>query len=413
MVCSGCGEGLRGAGGCGCGRAGGEGCVGVGGGWRGMWQGRGGLGGGAAASEAGRAVFGAGSDERGRFCGDLEREGGRGDLFGVAGRLAGRDGDVVGAGCVRGGGGKVVVGGRVGGGLGARCGVLSGGGFAWDGGVWRMWVRCVGLVGGGVSEAGAAVGGMRRGGSGGPTGVVSEMLGAAGGTGAVWMTDVCGAVVGDGGIPEDWSRGWMVGVCGGRGGALACGSCRGIGLLGHAVKVLERVIEGGVRGIVGVGGMRFGFMAGGGTTDAVFIVRQLRGRCLVGGWELWMAFVDLERALGGVPGGGVVWWALGCVGVWMVSVMGAVCEDATAGVRLSGRESGTFSVGVGVHRGSVLGPLLFIIVLGALSGEFGEGLPMGLLCADGLVLVAELEMEGLRRWGEKVLEKNYSLQIVI
>ena len=40
------------------------------------------------------------------------------------------------------------------------------------------------------------------------------------------------------------------------------------------------------------------------------------------------------------------------------------------------KESRAFSVKVGVHPGSVLSPLLFIIVLEALSREFSEGLPM-------------------------------------
>ena len=52
-----------------------------------------------------------------------------------------------------------------------------------------------------------------------------------------------------------------------------------------------------------------------------------------------------------------------------------------------------------MHQGSVLSPLLFIIVLEALSREFREGLPMELLYVDDLVLVAkteELLMEKLR-----------------
>ena len=41
-----------------------------------------------------------------------------------------------------------------------------------------------------------------------------------------------------------------------------CGSYRGIKLLEHAMKVLERVIEGRLRKIVKIDNMQFGFMAG-------------------------------------------------------------------------------------------------------------------------------------------------------
>ena len=58
---------------------------------------------------------------------------------------------------------------------------------------------------------------------------------------------------------------------------------------------------------------------------------------------------------------------------------------------MNGRESKAFNVRVGVHQGSVLSPLLFIILLEALSREFREGLPMELLYADDLVLIAEIK----------------------
>ena len=49
-----------------------------------------------------------------------------------------------------------------------------------------------------------------------------------------------------------------------------------------------------------------------------------------------------------------------------------------------------FPVEVGVHQGSVLSPLLFIIVMEALSRTFSDrGLPWELLYADDLVLLAD------------------------
>ena len=118
-----------------------------------------------------------------------------------------------------------------------------------------------------------------------------------------------------------------------------------------------------------------------------------------------MAFVDLEKAFDKVIRK-VVWWALRYLGVdeWIVSVIRAMYEDATTKVWLNGREGNASSVKVGVHQGSVLSPLLFIIVFEALSREFREGMPMELLYADDLILMVELKellMEKLRKWKKR------------
>ena len=72
----------------------------------------------------------------------------------------------------------------------------------------------------------------------------------------------------------------MVSVYKGKGNALECGSYRGIKLLDQAMKILERVIERRVRDKVQINGMQFGFRSGIGTTDAIFIVRQMQERFL-------------------------------------------------------------------------------------------------------------------------------------
>ena len=48
-----------------------------------------------------------------------------------------------------------------------------------------------------------------------------------------------------------------------------------------------------------------------------------------------------------------------------------------------------FEVKVGVHQGSVLSPLLFIIVLEAFFRKFPCGVPWEDLYADDLVIIAE------------------------
>jgi len=66
-----------------------------------------------------------------------------------------------------------------------------------------------------------------------------------------------------------------------------------------------------------------------------------------------------------------------------------ITEGVQTSVKINGGLSEEFEVNVGVHQGSVLSPLLFIIVIEALSHEFMVGLPWELLYADDLVLMAE------------------------
>ena len=68
--------------------------------------------------------------------------------------------------------------------------------------------------------------------------------------------------------------------------------------------------------------MQFGSMKGRGTTYAIFIVRQLQEKYLAKNRDLWMAFIDLEKAFDRVPRM-VIWWALQRLGVgeWLVGVV--------------------------------------------------------------------------------------------
>ena len=77
-----------------------------------------------------------------------------------------------------------------------------------------------------------------------------------------------------------------------------------------------------------------------------------------------MAFVDLEKAFDRVPRE-VLWWSLRKLRVdeWLKTAIKAMYEGATTAVKFRSGESKEFEVKVGVHQGSVLSPLLFVIVL--------------------------------------------------
>ena len=81
-------------------------------------------------------------------------------------------------------------------------------------------------------------------------------------------------------------------------------------------------------------------------------------------------------------------------------------QQLQTSVNVIGRESKAFIVRVGVHQGSVLSVLLFIIALEALSREFREGLPMELLYADDLVMVWEICCRKKEQKWEKGMESK-------
>ena len=255
-----------------------------------------------------------------------------------------------------------------------------------------------------------AVSQMKAGKAPGPSGIVVEMIRAAGDMGASMIRDLAAAIIRDGKVPADWEQSFIVCLYKGKGDALERGNYRGLKLTEQVMKVLERIVDGLIRQVVSIDDSQFGFVPGRGTTDAIFVVRQLQEKYLAANKRLYMAFVDLEKAFDRVPRK-VIWWALRKLGVdeWIVHLVQGMYSSARSRVRVGEGYSEEFEVKVGVHQGSVLSPLLFIIVLEALSREFRCGVPWEDLYADDLVIIAESLEECVRRlltWKEAMEEKG-------
>ena len=235
-----------------------------------------------------------------------------------------------------------------------------------------------------------AISKMASGKAAGPSGIVAEVLKPVGESGAEEVRDLIEDIISEGCIPTDWQESFIVNLYKGKGDALNRGNYRGLKLIEQVMKVLERVVEGLIRQRVEIDEMQCGFMSGRGTTDAIFIVRQLQEKHLAANKPLYMAFVDLEKAFDRVPRD-VIWWAMRKLGIdeWLVRLAQSMYKDVRSRVRVGDGYSEEFGVGVGIHQGSVLSPLLFIIVLEALPREFRTGCPWELLYADDLMISAE------------------------
>ena len=85
--------------------------------------------------------------------------------------------------------------------------------------------------------------------------------------------------------------------------------------------------------------------------------------------------------------------------IWrkLVSAVMSMYADTKTVVRTVCGNSKGFEVKVGMHQGSALSPLLFVIVMEVISREFRVALPWELLYADDLAVIAETEEELIER----------------
>jgi len=102
----------------------------------------------------------------------------------------------------------------------------------------------------------------------------------------------------------------------------------------------------------------------------------MQEKVIVKGKKLYFGFVDLEKAFDRVPRE-VISWAMREMGVeeWLASAVMSMYTGTKIVVRtVCGNRKG-FEVKVGMHQGSALSPLLFVIVMEAISREFRVTLP--------------------------------------
>ena len=84
-----------------------------------------------------------------------------------------------------------------------------------------------------------AISKMKSGKAAGPSGIVVEMIKAAGDTGATMIRDLATAIIRDGKVPTDWEESFIVCLYKGKGDALDRGNYRGLKLTEQAMKILR------------------------------------------------------------------------------------------------------------------------------------------------------------------------------
>ena len=72
---------------------------------------------------------------------------------------------------------------------------------------------------------------------------------------------------------------------------------RDLKLTEQIMKVLEKIVDSLIRHLVSMDDSQYCFVPGRGTTDAIFVVRQLHEKYLAASKRLYMAFLDLEKVI--------------------------------------------------------------------------------------------------------------------
>ena len=101
-----------------------------------------------------------------------------------------------------------------------------------------------------------------------------------------------------------------------------------------------------------------------------------------------MLFVALEKAYDTVPGD-LIWRSLRRKGIpeQYVAIIQDMYQDIQTRVKTRCDDTTQyFDIEAGLHQGSALSPLLFIIVMDVLASDVGTHPPWGLLFADDLAL---------------------------
>ena len=84
---------------------------------------------------------------------------------------------------------------------------------------------------------------MKLGKAAGPSEVNMDMIMASGKFGVGVLKKLCQRVLDGKGMPEEWKTSVVVPIFKGKGDVMDCGAYRGVKLLEHAMKIVERVLE--------------------------------------------------------------------------------------------------------------------------------------------------------------------------
>ena len=160
------------------------------------------------------------------------------------------------------------------------------------------------------------------------------MTKAAGDRVIAFLTSFFNHTIYIGRVPNDCHSSYIFNLFKGKADALYCGNYRGLKLQEHFVEIVDYILSTNIGELGCIKNMQFGFMAGRGTTDLIFMLKKLQAEYLQIKKNIYFAFVDLEKAFDSVPHR-IIWremWKLR-INEWIIQIAKSMYDNAHSKVR--------------------------------------------------------------------------------
>ena len=182
-------------------------------------------------------------------------------------------------------------------------------------------------------------------------------------------------------VPGDLRDAVIVSLYKNKGEKSDCSNYRGVTLLSTAGKILARVLLDRLIPAIAeevLPESQCGFRANRGTTDMIFVLRQIQEKCREQNMALHAAFMDLTKAFDTVSREGL-WRILGKLGCppRFLSILQQLHIGQKGQVKHNGEFSDSFPIENGVKQGCVLAPTLFAVFFSMMLREAKEDLHEG------------------------------------
>lgn len=211
-------------------------------------------------------------------------------------------------------------------------------------------------------------------------------------------------------MPEEWRVAILCPIFK-KGDKTICENYRGIGLLNIVYKMLSKILSNRLRPFMEeqVGEYQVGFRKGKGTTDHIFMLRNILEKCYEYNIDIHLIFIDFKQAYDRVKRN-EMWVDMENFGIpqKLIRLTKMTLAKSQGKVAIQGELSEHFEIGIGLREGDDLSTILFNFVLEGFyrriniraRGTIYDRMVQCLAYADDIVLIGRSIKDLLQRFEE-------------